>query len=279
MILDSHQHFWKYSGKDYAWIDEHMQRIRRDFLPADLESVLKSNRVSGTVAVQACHSEEETMMLLDMADENKFIKGVVGWIDLTDTEVESKLNSYQTRKKLVGIRHVLQGEADDRYMLRPDFLRGLATLDGFSLTYDILIYPKHLPVAKELVSHFPSQRFVIDHIAKPFIKDQKLEPWKSNMKQLAGNPNVYCKISGMVTEASWNAWKREDFFPFLDSVFEAFGEDRVMYGSDWPVCLVAAKSYADVLNIPIAYLKARSPQSLDKFLALNCIRFYKLSLE
>lgn len=279
MIIDSHQHFWTYKEEDYAWIDEHMQRIRRNFLPEDLEVVLKGNGVSGTVAVQACHSDEETLMLLDMADHREFIKGVVGWVDLTDIMVESKLREYQDRKKLVGIRHVLQGEPDDRFMLRQDFIRGLGLLNAYDLAYDILIYPQHLPTARELVSHFPSQRFVLDHLAKPFIKDQKLEPWKEGIRQLAGYPNVYCKISGMVTEALWNAWKPENFFPFLDAAFEAFGEDRVMFGSDWPVCLVAANAYDDVLNIPVAYLKATSPKSLDKFLALNCARFYKLSLE
>lgn len=277
MILDSHHHFWMYNIAEYDWINDDMRVIRRDFLPPDLENEMKWSGVSGVVSVQARQSLAETEWLLGLAWDYDFIKGVVGWVDLCNENVEEKLVSYTSNTKLVGIRHVLQGEPDDKFMLREDFLRGISLLERYNLTYDILIYPKHLPYATELVKMFPHQKFVLDHLAKPYIKDNVIEPWKSDIEALAANQNVYCKISGMVTEADWTNWKPETFYPYIDTVTGAFGYDRVMVGSDWPVCLVAG-SYADVMNIPLKYFENLPADTLNKIKALNCKQFYGLKV-
>ncbi len=276
MKIDSHQHFWKYDPMEYEWIDESMKRIRLDFLPNDLQKELKYNGFDGAVAVQARQSLEETEWLLNLAEGNDFIKGVVGWVDLCSDDVGRQLRKYTSNPKLVGIRHIVQGEPDDRFMLRKDFMKGVGQLKEFNLTYDILIYPKHLPVANEFIKNFPEQPFVVDHLAKPFIKKSELEPWRSEIKRIAAFPDVCCKISGMVTEADWKNWKEDDFLPYMDTIYQAFGEDRIMFGSDWPVCLVAA-DYQQVINIVQLYFKNKvSSTGMDKFFGLNCKNFYNL---
>ena len=238
-VIDAHQHFWNYDPAAHAWISEEMSVIRKNFLPDDLKILLHENDVDGCVAVQADQSETETDFLIKLAAENNFIRGVVGWIDLCAHNVTDRLAYYQQYNVVKGFRHILQGE-DPAFMLRPEFLRGIAVLKDFGYTYDVLIFPQHLNASLELVKQFPEQLFVIDHIAKPDIKNSLLENWEKGIRALAAMPNVYCKISGMVTEANWQTWTKEDLFPYLAVVTDAFGTNRLLYGSDWPVCLVAA---------------------------------------
>jgi len=249
--IDAHQHFWKYSVADYGWINDAMAVLKRDFLPEDLRPLLQSNGFDGSIAVQARQTLDETRWLLELADRNEFILGVVGWVDLCSSHVGDQLREFAGNRKLVGVRHVVQDEPDDRFMLRPEFRRGIAQLAEFGLVYDLLLYPRHLPAAIQLVREFPDQSFVLDHIAKPPIAEgarSEIELWTHNIEELATSPNVACKLSGMVTEANWRLWKIEDFQPYLDAVLRAFGPSRLMIGSDWPVCTLAA-NYASTLGI------------------------------
>ena len=273
MRIDSHQHFWRYNPGRDRWITEEMAVLRKDFLPEQLQPELAASNMQGSIAVQANQSEEETLFLLELAARNAFIRGVVGWVDLCAGNIERRLDFFSQHEKLCGFRHIVQAEADDRFMLRPAFLRGISCLEKFGFTYDILIYPKQLPAAIELVSKFPGQLFVIDHIAKPPIKERHSSGWGLEMRELAAHPNVYCKVSGMVTEADWKHWKPDDFKPYLDLVFEAFGVDRLMYGSDWPVCLLAA-GYREVANVIVDYTKNLSQTDQEKIFGLNAARFY-----
>src|SRR6201993_851298 len=216
MRVDAHQHFWKYNPTEYEWIDDSMAAIRRDFLPEDLEPELERNEFQGSVAVQVRQTLEETRWLLELAERSPKILGVVGWVDLRSPDVRSQLSQFTRNPKLVGIRHIVQAEPDDRFLLRADFLRGIGLLEEFDVAYDILIYTKHLPVAAEFVERFPKQRFVLDHLAKPAIKIQEVESWAAGIRRLAVFPNVFCKLSGLVTEADWQRWKPEDFTPYLD---------------------------------------------------------------
>lgn len=274
--IDSHQHFWVFNPLRDNWITEDMSIIRRDFLPADLKPVLDANGISGTVAVQADQSLTETSFLLSLAEENDFIKAVVGWTDLCSPDAEESLGQYSRFDKLKGFRHILQAEKPD-FMLRPDFLRGISALKNFGFTYDILVFPQHLPDVIKLVEKNPYQAFVLDHLAKPFIKSGEIKVWLSHMKNLALHPNVYCKLSGMVTEADHDAWKKEDIFPFLDAVFEAFGSRRLMFGSDWPVCKLAAE-YNTVCGLLSDYLSGFSISEQEMVWGKNAIEFYKLDL-
>ena len=247
MRIDAHQHFWRYDPDEYDWIDDSMSGIRRDFLPADLQPELKRAGFDGSIAVQARQSLDETRWLLDLADSSPFILGVVGWVDLRSEKARAQLTRLK-HPKLIGLRHIVQSESDDRFLLQPDFLRGISLLEEFNLTYDILIYPRHLPVAAEFVARFPRQRFILDHLAKPLVKSATLHPWDSDIRGLAKFPNVFCKLSGLVTEADWKAWKPEHFSPYLEIALECFGPERLMIGSDWPVCLVAAP-YSRAINL------------------------------
>lgn len=275
MRIDSHQHFWKYDPIDYDWINDEMAVIRKDFFPGDLEPLLKQNGFDGCVAVQAHQSEQETEQLLNYADQYKFVKGVVGWVDLQADNIEARLAHYQQFEKLKGLRHVLQGEPQRDLMLQPRFKKGISLLSKFGFTYDILIFPDQLRFAKELVKEFSQQAFVIDHIAKPYIKDKKTEEWEADMQAIAQHDNVYCKISGMVTEADWQTWKIDDFKPYLDIVVNSFGTSRVLFGSDWPVCLVAG-SYEKVLEIVKNYFNPFSAQEQDLVFGENAVKFYNL---
>jgi L-fuconolactonase len=273
MKIDAHQHFWKYNTSDYSWINDQMGILKGDFLPEDLFPVIKTMGIDGTIAVQARQSLEETRWLLNLAHENDFIRGVVGWLDLCSPKIESQLDEFSKNSKLVGIRHVVHDEADDHFMDRSDFQNGISLLSKYNLGYDLLIFPKHLPLATKLVRKFPRQKFILDHIAKPNIKAHILYPWKTEISLLAELPNVFCKLSGMVTEADWEHWKPEDFTSYLDTVFNSFGEDRLMIGSDWPVCLVAGR-YKEVMSIVIEYCKVSGPNSLEKIMGGNCRKFY-----
>ncbi len=276
MRIDAHQHFWVYNPAQYDWIDESMAVLRRDFLPGDLKPELAQAGFDGCVAVEARQTIEETRWLLELAASSPFILGVVGWVDLQSAQLHSQLQDLARNPKLVGVRHVVQGEPDDRFMLRPEFLRGISMLEEFGLTYDILIFTKHLPVAAEVVRQFPRQRFVLDHMAKPPIKSGSLEPWTRGMQTLAAFPNVYCKVSGLVTEADWQHWKRADLKPYLDVAFECFGPERLMIGSDWPVCKVAA-SYPTVMGEVVDYLGRQTVEVRDAVLGRNAQRFWKLT--
>jgi len=276
MKIDAHQHFWQYDPVRDSWINNSMSVLMRDFLPFELKEEIDSNRIDGCVAVQADQSEEETHFLLQLAQSNSFIKGVVGWIDLRAENAEDRIAHFATDKKLKGLRHILQAEPDEHFMLQNDFKRGISFLSNHVLTYDILIFPKHLGTALELVKQFPEQPFVIDHLAKPNIKDQLFSPWREQIQELAKAPNVYCKVSGLVTEANWYNWKTEDIKPYLDIVFNAFGIDRLMFGSDWPVCKLAG-SYTTICVLMEEYLKDFSAEDKAKFWGKNAARFYNLN--
>jgi L-fuconolactonase len=247
MRIDAHQHFWKYDPRDYAWIDESMAGIRKDFLPVDLETLLKAEGFDGCIAVQARQSLDENRFLLDLARPSAFVRGVVGWVDLKKSDVELDLADFAGDPKAVGIRHIAQAEPDDRFLAHDDFVHGVRKLAAFDLTYDILVYPRQLPAAIELVAKGPDVRFVLDHCGKPEIRNAQWEPWATQIRELAKAPNVSCKISGLVTEANWAAWTKETLKPYVDHVVACFGAERCMLGSDWPVCLVAGE-YARVMG-------------------------------
>jgi len=275
MRIDAHQHFWKYNQAEYSWITDSMKVLRKDFLPADLLPLLKQSGFDGSIAVQARQSLEETRWLLNLSRENDFIKGVVGWIDLCSDEAESQIAGFAVDPKLVGVRHVLQDEPDDKFMLKDSFLRGIRLLKEFDLVYELLIYPKHLPFAVQMVKEFPDQKFVLDHIAKPLISDKILSPWKGGIQQLALQPNVSCKLSGMVTEASWKGWSKSDFVPYLDVIFDAFGPSRLMIGSDWPVCTLAA-DFESALKIVTDYIASKSEADRELIMGMNAEKIYNL---
>ena len=276
MRIDAHQHFWQFDPVRDSWITWEMQAIRRDFLPDHLHPMLQEGGIDGSVVVQADQSEDENEFLLGLADDYDFIKGVVGWVDLRHPEVDRRLKHYTAFPKMKGFRHVLQGEQDRALMLNPNFKRGIAALATYGYTYDILIYPDQLGYTREFVASFPDQPFVIDHIAKPHIKDRYItDEWINAIRAVAAYPNVSCKISGMVTEADWRQWKPEHLRVYIDTVVEAFGTNRILYGSDWPVCLVAA-SYGQVLHVVKDYFSAFSPDEQAAFFGGNAIRFYKL---
>jgi L-fuconolactonase len=272
-IIDAHQHFWKYSPQDHSWINEGMAVLKRDFLPKNLQGIYKENGVGGCIAVQADQSEAETDFLLDLADENDFIKGVVGWIDLRAENIEERLRYYSAYPKLKGFRHIVQSEPDVNFMLDGKFQHGLSCLEKYGFTYDILIFPTQMEAALQTIKIFPGIKFVIDHIAKPYIKKGESPGWEKYMREMAAHPNVYCKISGMVTEADWKNWVYEDFTPWLDVVFDAFGADRIMFGSDWPVCLLAG-NYEQIKGIVDQYLEPFSEEVKAKVWGANAVDFY-----
>lgn len=276
--IDSHNHFWKYDPAQHTWMTDQMGVLKRDYLPDDFKPLLEQAGFDGSVVVQARQSLEETEWLLGLAERYDFLKGVVGWVDLQSPEVRSQLGKYSSSPHLLGVRHVVHDEPDDRFMLRKEFLRGIEQLEDFELSYDLLLFPKHLPVAAELVRKFPQQRFVVDHIAKPSPNRGPISGWKEDIERLASFPKVYCKLSGMVTEASWNAWHAEDFHAYLDHVHEAFGPERLMIGSDWPVCTLAG-SYAAVMQIVIDWLERFQVSVRENILGGNCATFYKLRFE
>lgn len=275
MRIDAHQHFWKYDPVRDAWIDNSMQIIQKDFLPNDLFPILKANKIQGCIAVQADESEEETNFLLRLADENDFIKGVVGWLDFFDNDFEEKITFYSQNRCFKGLRHILQGKSEG-FFLQDKFKQSLAKLERYNLTYDILVFENQLPEVIELVKQFPNQRFVLDHIGKPKISFGLDESWVANIKQLSQFENLYCKISGMVTETeNWN-WTISDFNSFMEVVVNAFGIDRILYGSDWPVCNLAAQ-YEQVIAIVDSYFKEYSEDDIFKIMGDNARKFYNIS--
>lgn len=274
MTIDAHQHFWHFDPVRDSWITDDMAIIQRDFLPADLEPVLAANGINGCVAVQASQSEDETMFLVRMAQNYDIVKGVVGWVDLQSEQLPQRLAALSQYPEIKGYRHVAQAEPDD-FLARPAVVEGIRQLAAFDLTYDILIYPSQLKAALHLVRAVPEVNFVIDHLAKPYVKKQEITRWSNFMTQLAKQPNVSCKLSGMVTEADWQNWSKRDFFPYLDVVFEQFGADRLMFGSDWPVCLVAA-NYTQIKTLVEEYVAPWGEEVREKVFGSNATSFYKL---
>jgi L-fuconolactonase len=276
MRIDAHQHFWKYDPAQYPWIKAGSP-IEGDFLPPGLKPLLDHAKIDGCVAVQARQTLEESRWLLSLSAQHPFIKGVVAWVDLRSEQVRGQLVELAHSPRFAGVRHVVQDEPDNDFMLGPHFLRGIDRLKEFDLSYDILIYPRQLPAAIELARKFPQQRFVLDHIAKPSIKGAMLSPWREQIRELAKSAKVFCKISGMVTEADWKKWKRDDFTPYLDVVFEAFGAERLMYGSDWPVCLLAA-SYEQVYDLAAKYCARLSAAEQEMVFGGTATKFYRLAV-
>jgi L-fuconolactonase len=278
MKIDAHHHLWKYNEREYGWMDASMQVLRRDYLPEDLEGEISQAGVDATVAVQARQTIEETRWLLELTGRYPFICGIVGWLDLQSPELESQLAEFASHPALVGVRHVVHDEADDDFMLRPAFLKGLERLGVHGLAYDLLLFPKHLSRAVKVARKFPDQRFVLDHISKPPVSTGGLQPWKEDMEALAACPNIWCKVSGMVTEADHADWKYEDFLPYLDAVTTAFGSDRLMVGSDWPVCRLAA-TYNEAMDIPSRFFRHLPSGEQEKIFGLNAINCYQLNTD
>jgi L-fuconolactonase len=275
MRIDSHQHFWRYTAAEYPWIDDSMAALRRDCLPSDLRREMDGAAVDACVSVQARQTLDETRWLLELADAHPFVAGVIGWVDLQADEAAGQLEEFVDHPKFLGVRHIVQGEPDDRFMLRPAFCRGISLLEDRDLTYDILIYPKHLPAAAELVSRFRRQRFVLDHLAKPDIRAGGIREWEHGIRELATSPLVYCKLSGLVTEADWRRWTPEDIRPYLDVAFECFGAHRLLAGSDWPVCTVAA-GYGRTMSLIDDYMADRSAAERDAVMGGNAARLWRL---
>jgi len=276
MRIDAHQHFWHYNPIEHTWMSDAMGILKHDYLPEDLHPLLTSLGFDGSIAVQARQSLEETRWLLELADRHDSIKGVVGWLDLRSPQLPNQLEEFARHPKLVGVRHVLQDEPDDGFMLQSEFRGGIGQLQEYSLAYDLLLFPKHLPFASTLVAEFPDQQFILDHIAKPEIANGQISQWAEDIGRLATYHNVACKLSGMVTEAKWNQWQPSDFHLYLDVVFEAFGPDRLMIGSDWPVCLLSG-NYESAVQIVTDYLQQFSADIQAAVLGGNCARLYRIN--
>jgi L-fuconolactonase len=275
MRIDSHQHFWRYTAAEYSWIDEPMAALRRDFLPTEARREMDRARIEACIAVQARQTLEETRWLLELADANPFIAGVIGWVDLQADDAAVQLEPFVDHPKFLGVRHIVQAEPDDRFMLRPAFCRGISLLEDRDLTYDILIYPRHLPAAVELVSRFRRQRFVLDHLAKPEIRAGEIREWEMGIRNLAKLPNVFCKMSGLVTEANWTRWTSDAIRPYLDVAFDCFGGHRLLFGSDWPVCTVAAE-YSRTTSLIEDYMADKPAAERDAVMGGNAARLWRL---
>lgn len=273
-VIDAHQHFWQYNAQRHEWISEEMKDLRKDFLPADLLPITKENNVEGCVAIQVDQTEEETMWLLSLAEKHSFVKGVVGWVDLTAINLMERLKYFSSFPLLKGFRHILQTESPS-FIKQASFVTGIGSLKNFHFTYDILIYPKHLHEVFDLCEKNPEQRFVIDHLAKPLIKVALIADWKKQLQPFGALQNVYCKISGLTTEANWNDWTLHDVKPYLEVAVEVFGSKRIMFGSDWPVCLVAS-SYQQWLHAMKDYFSGFSTNEQEQFFSLNARHFYNL---
>jgi L-fuconolactonase len=275
--IDAHQHFWRYDKAAYPWIDAQMQRIAHDFLPTDLQPLLAGCGLDGAIAVQARSSREETQFLLDLARDHDCVKAVVGWADLCAPDLDEVLSELTTNPHLRGLRHVVQDEPDDQFLLRNDFQDGVRKLGDHNLVYDILIYPRQLDAAVSFVAALPDQPFVLDHLAKPDIKNHNVAAWQLGFDGLAQFEQVSCKVSGMVTEAKWHDWQASDFHHYLDQALEAFGPDRLMFGSDWPVCLLAANDYQSVYQLVQEWAQALSATEQQKLFGDNAARIYGIS--
>ena len=273
MKIDAHQHFWKYSAEEYDWIDDDMAVLKNDFLPEHLERELRKSDIDAAVAVQARCTVEETDWLLQLADENDSVAGVVGWLDLKSDGLESQLKQYVDNPHFLGLREILQGQ-EPEFMLDEKFIAGLKTLAKYDVAYDILVFPRHLTAVRELLTQLPAQRLIIDHLAKPRIAAGFIDEWAEDIRAIAKHENVYMKLSGMVTEAAPD-WTESDFQQYMEVIFEAFGEDRILYGSDWPVCLLRAE-YSQVCDLARNFVKNYSTTAEEKVFGLNAQKFYKI---
>lgn len=275
MKIDAHQHFWQYDSERYGWISEEMRRIRRDFMPEDLQPVLAANGMDGAVLVQVHQEEAENVFFLSLAARHSFIKGIVGWVDFQADDIDERLDYWSSFPALKGFRHIVQAEADEDFLLQKNFRRGIEALSKTRFAYDILVVYSQLPAVVKFVQQHPNQHFVLDHLGKPDIKNDLLEPWATHIRALGQFENVCCKISGMVTEADWQNWSPEDFKPYLDTATEAFGTERLIFGSDWPVCLVAGE-YEEVKSLANNYFASFSEAEQVAIFGGNAARFYQL---
>jgi L-fuconolactonase len=275
MRVDTHVHFWHYDKIRDEWITDEMEVLQQDYLPQHLSSSLKRNGFDACVAVQASQAELETHFLVELSRSHDIIRGVVGWIDLQKEDIGERLQYFSQYPVIKGWRHVVQGEPDD-FLLRKDFQRGIQALQPYGYTYDILIYPRQLPPALEFVSRFPEQKFVIDHCAKPDIAHKQIDEWQSLMQEMAKHPNVYCKLSGLLTEARWRHWSPAEFYPYLDTVFNAFGTDRILFGSDWPVILLSGL-YVQWRSLVEKYMENFESEEKEKIFGGNAVQFYGLA--
>jgi len=273
--IDAHHHLWKYSAAEYPWISENMGPLRRDFLIQDLVDVLEESDIEGVITVQARQTLAETRWLLDLARSHDFIRGVVGWVALADPKVERDLEQLSTHAKLKSVRHLLHDEPDDFYILREDFNRGIKLLQGFGLRYDLLIFERHIPQTIQFVDRHPNQVFILNRIAKPRIRQGVISPWKEKLTELGRRENVFCKLSGLVTEASWQSWTEADLDPYLQVVLTAFGAKRVMFGSDWPVLLLGSsyKRWVDTVRRGISHL---SEYEQERIVGKTAVEVYRL---
>ena len=273
MRIDAHQHFWRYRRETHGWISDAMAVLKRDFLPSELEPLLRAQGFDGCVAVQAAQTLEETRFLLELAERHPFVRAVVGYVDLVSPDLEHQLESLARHPRLRGVRHIAQDEPDERWLARPDVVRGIGVLRRHGLSYDILVHARQLPAAVELVRQLPDQPFVLDHLGKPEVRSGRLEPWRSEVRRLAAQGTVSCKLSGLVTEADWAGWAAGDFRPYLEVALEAFGPGRLMIGSDWPVCLLAG-DYARVVGLARDFVGSLSADEQAAILGANALRFY-----
>jgi len=273
--IDAHHHLWRYKPEELPWISDAMDVLQRNYELKDLSAVAAAAGVTGAVAVEARQIIEETEWLLDLAEESELICGVVGWAPLIDADVEKYLAEISRRSKLKGLRHVLHDEADDNYILRKDFNRGINALRQFGLRYDILIFERHLPQTIKFVDQHPNQMFILDHIAKPRIRDGVTQPWGKNLRELARRENVYCKLSGVVTEANWKQWSEPDLKPYIDTVLDCFGAQRLMFGSDWPVLNVAS-NYVRWLEIVKSAIADLTTAEQTRILAGTAVEAYRI---
>jgi len=275
-MIDSHQHFWQVGRFDYPWMSSDLGVLYRDYLPHDLAPILKQNDVAQTVLVQASNSIAESRWLLELADANSFIAGVVGWVDLMSADGEAQLNELSAHPKFKGVRHLVESEPEDDWLIKRAVLSGLRRLATYDLSYDLLVHTRHLRHVPEVAESCPELRFVIDHLAKPPIAQNEIKEWARALKPVADYQNIHCKLSGLVTEANWSSWQTNDLRPFVDCVLELFGPERMMFGSDYPVCLLAA-SYDRVLDAFQELLKYLSDSDRDKIFSKNAAAFYRLS--
>ena len=273
-IIDSHQHFWHYNPKKHTWIDESMSILQQDFEPKDLFPVYKKNKIDGCIAVQADTTIEETSFLLSIAEEHDFVWGVVGWVDFCDSNIEKTLEQFSDKNSLKGYRHIVQDEPNG-FLDRSDFRAGIKKLASYHYSYDVLIYPHQLEEAIRFVKAFPNQHFILDHLAKPYIKNKKIDLWQEHITQLAAFDNLSCKVSGMVTEANWDNWKFTDLVPYLDVITNTFGTNRLLFGSDWPVCLLGG-SYEEILQIVTTYCEPFSQDEKEAIFYKNAQAIYQI---
>jgi L-fuconolactonase len=275
-MIDTHIHFWNYDKVKDAWITDDMKLLQNNFLPHDLEPVLQQNKIEGAIAVQADQSENENEFLIRLSEKKSFIKGIVAWVDFQNENIENKLLYYSKLPVVKGFRHIVQAEPEG-FLENKNFLNGIQLLQQFNFTYDLLIYENQLPEAIGFVNKFPEQKIIIDHCAKPDIKNKSFDKWKKGMEEISKNKNVYCKLSGLTTEANWTGWTEKDFYPYLDVVFKCFGTGRLLFGSDWPVVLISG-GYARWKTLLENYTRNFSAEEKENIFKQNAIRFYNLNI-